>query len=98
MRRYFLRKILIYLLTFFMAVTIDWMIPRFMPGDPVMNMLAKAGSMHAEAQEVMYGYLTSSFGLDLPAWAAVLEFLESAFPRRSGRQYFAISQAGIRRN
>ena len=79
MRRYFLRKILIYLLTFFVAVTIDWMIPRFMPGDPVMNMLAKAGSMHAEAQEVMYGYLTSSFGLDLPAWQQYLNFWKALF-------------------
>lgn len=79
MRRYFLRKILIYLLTFFVAVTIDWMIPRFMPGDPVINMLAKAGSMHAEAQEVMYGYLTSSFGLDLPAWQQYLNFWKALF-------------------
>jgi peptide/nickel transport system permease protein len=67
------------LLTFFVAVTIDWMIPRFMPGDPVMNMLAKAGSMHAEAQEVMYGYLTSSFGLDLPVWQQYLNFWKALF-------------------
>ncbi len=79
MRRYFLRKILIYLLTFFVAVTIDWMIPRFMPGDPVMNMLSKAGSMHAEAQEVMYGYLTSSFGLDLPVWQQYVNFWKALF-------------------
>ena len=32
MRKYFGRKLLIYLLTFFLAVTIDWLIPRFMPG------------------------------------------------------------------
>jgi len=67
------------LLTFFVAVTIDWMIPRFMPGDPVINMLAKAGSMHAEAQEVMYGYLTSSFGLDLPVWQQYLNFWKALF-------------------
>jgi peptide/nickel transport system permease protein len=67
------------LLTFFVAVTIDWMIPRFMPGDPVMNMLSKAGSMHAEAQEVMYGYLTSSFGLDLPVWQQYVNFWKALF-------------------
>jgi peptide/nickel transport system permease protein len=78
-RRYFLRKILIYLLTFFIAVTIDWMIPRFMPGDPVLNMLAKAGSMHAEAQEVMYTYFTSAFGLDLPVWQQYLNFWKALF-------------------
>ena len=35
MGRYLARKILIYALTFFVAVTIDWAIPRFMPGDPI---------------------------------------------------------------
>ena len=34
MRRYLARKGLIYLLTFFVAVTIDWAIPRLMPGRP----------------------------------------------------------------
>ena len=35
MRRYLARKLAIYSLTFFVAVTIDWAIPRFMPGDPI---------------------------------------------------------------
>ena len=35
MRRYFARKLVTYILTFFVAVTVDWMIPRFMPGNPV---------------------------------------------------------------
>lgn len=79
MKRYFTRKVLIYLLTFFIAVTIDWMIPRFMPGDPVLNMLAKAGSVHAEAQEVMYGYLTTAFGLDLPICQQYFNFWKALF-------------------
>jgi peptide/nickel transport system permease protein len=33
--RYLARKITIYLLTFFVAVSIDWAIPRLMPGDPI---------------------------------------------------------------
>ena len=49
MKRYFGRKILIYLLTFFLAVTIDWLIPRFMPGDPIQTMLSRAG-LRAEAR------------------------------------------------
>ena len=65
MKRYFSRKLIIYLLTFFLAVTIDWMIPRFMPGDPVQNMLSRA-NLRAEAAEVMRGYYTRAFGLDLP--------------------------------
>ncbi|MBU0492591.1 MAG: ABC transporter permease [Chloroflexi bacterium] len=73
MRRYFGRKVLIYILTFFLAVTIDWLIPRFMPGDPVQNMLSRA-ALHAEAAEVMHGYYTSAFGLDVPIWQQYINF------------------------
>lgn len=73
MRRYFGRKLLVYLLTFFLAVTIDWLIPRFMPGNPVQTMLSRA-AMRAEAAEVMYGYYTRAFGLDLPVWQQYLNF------------------------
>ena len=73
MRRYFGRKLLIYILTFFLAVTIDWLIPRFMPGNPVQTMLSRA-SLRAEAAEVMYSYYTQAFGLDLPIWRQYLNF------------------------
>lgn len=73
MKRYFGRKIFIYLLTFFLAVTIDWMIPRFMPGDPIANMLARA-SVNSNAADVMYAYYTHVFGLDLPVWQQYLNF------------------------
>jgi peptide/nickel transport system permease protein len=86
-RRYFGRKILIYLLTFFIAVTIDWLIPRFMPGNPVQTMLARA-SMRAEAQEVMFGYYTSAFGLDLPLWRQYLNFWVALFNGDLGTSIF----------
>lgn len=73
MRKYFGRKIIIYLLTFFLAVTIDWMIPRFMPGDPVTNMLARA-SVNSTAYSVMYDYYSHLFGFDLPVWQQYLNF------------------------
>ena len=72
-KRYFGRKSLIYLLTFFLAVTIDWLIPRFMPGNPIQNMLARAG-LRAEAAQMMYTYYTRAFGLDLPIWQQYLSF------------------------
>jgi len=77
-RRYFGRKLLIYVLTFFLAVTIDWLIPRFMPGNPVQTMLSRA-ALHAEALEVMRGYYTRAFGLDLPVWRQYLNFWKALF-------------------
>ena len=47
-KQYFGRKFIVYILTFLIAVTIDWMIPRFMPGNPVDVLMARAGSF-AEA-------------------------------------------------
>ena len=78
MRKYFSRKIIIYLLTFFLAVTIDWMIPRFMPGDPITNMLARA-SVNTNAASVMYDYYSHLFGLDLPVWQQYLNFWARLF-------------------
>ena len=78
MRRYFTRKLAIYLFTFFLAVTIDWMIPRFMPGSPIQTLLARA-HLRAEAVDVMIGYYTEAFGLDVPVWQQYLNFWKALF-------------------
>lgn len=78
MKKYFGRKIIIYLLTFFLAVTIDWLIPRFMPGDPISNMLARA-SVNSNAYQVMHDYYTHTFGLDLPVWQQYINFWVNLF-------------------
>jgi peptide/nickel transport system permease protein len=62
-KQYFGRKLLVYILTFFLAVTIDWMIPRFMPGNPVDALMARAGSF-AESSALMHDYYSKIFGLD----------------------------------
>jgi peptide/nickel transport system permease protein len=73
MRRYFGRKLLIYAVTFLVAVTVDWMIPRFMPGDPIQTMLARA-SLRPEASQALHTYYTNVFGLDQPVWRQYLSF------------------------
>jgi peptide/nickel transport system permease protein len=77
-RRYFMRKLAIYGLTFFVAVTIDWLIPRFMPGDPVAAMLSRA-QLRPEALGAMTAYYTKLFGLDVPVWQQYLNFWSSLF-------------------
>jgi peptide/nickel transport system permease protein len=75
MRRYFGRKLFIYGLTFFLAVTIDWMIPRFMPGDPILNVLSRIGVViNEDAARAMYAYFEHVFGLDLPVYQQYLNF------------------------
>jgi len=77
-QRYFGRKLLIYALTFFLAVTIDWMIPRLMPGDPITNMLSRT-SVNVENAQVMYDYFERVFGLDRPVWQQYLNFWVALF-------------------
>ena len=78
MRRYFGRKLLIYILTFFLAVTIDWLIPRFMPGDPIITMLSRV-AMRPEATEILRSYFASAFGLDVPIWQQYINFWTALF-------------------
>lgn len=72
-RQYFGRKLLIYILTFFIAVTVDWCIPRFMPGNPIDILISRAG-LRGSAVTTMYNYYTEVFGLDLPIWQQYLNF------------------------
>jgi peptide/nickel transport system permease protein len=77
-RRYIGRKLLIYALTFFVAVTIDWAIPRFMPGDPVDGLIARMQAQ-PESAEALSGYYTEAFGLDVPLWKQYLNFWAALF-------------------
>jgi peptide/nickel transport system permease protein len=77
-RRYFGRKLLIYLLTFVLAVTIDWLIPRFMPGNPIQGLISRA-NLKAEAAKLLYTYYMQAFGLDVPVWQQYLNFWNALF-------------------
>ena len=73
MIRYLSRKITIYLLTFFVAVTIDWAIPRLMPGNPVDGLIARIQADPAASEE-LHGFFTESFELDQPLWRQYVDF------------------------
>jgi len=63
-RRYFGRKLFTYTLTFFIAATIDWLIPRFMPGDPVAGLMARQGGLSPAGAAALAQYYNNLFGLD----------------------------------
>ncbi|GAA5067521.1 peptide/nickel transport system permease protein [Thermocatellispora tengchongensis] len=74
MRQYFGRKLLIYALTFFAAVTINWMIPRFMPGDPIQGLVARAQVADPASVDAMNAHYRNLFGLDVPVWEQYMNF------------------------
>jgi peptide/nickel transport system permease protein len=78
MRRYFGRKLLIYILTLFLAVTIDWLIPRFMPGNPIDIMISRA-NLKAESAMLLHSYYMQAFGLDVPVLQQYINFWNALF-------------------
>lgn len=74
MGRYLVRKLAIYLATFVVAVSVNWAIPRLMPGNPVDRMIARASVAHPEAIGPMREYYEGIFGLDLPAWRQYINY------------------------
>ena len=83
-RRYLFRKVSIYLVTFWVAVTIDWAIPRFMPGDPIERLLSRMQAQ-PQAAEALTGYYTKAFGFDVPLWHQYLNFWAALFHGDLGR-------------
>jgi peptide/nickel transport system permease protein len=92
MGRYFGRKLAIYALTFFVAVTINWLIPRFMPGDPVRTMVARANMQSPEGVAAMREYYSSLFGFDVPVWQQYLNFWGGLFRGDLGVSLWAFPQ------
>src|SRR3954453_16591010 len=78
MTRYLPRKILIYAITFFVAVTIDWAIPRLMPGDPIQRLLSRMQAQPA-AEKALSGFYPNAFGFDVPLWKQYLNFWAALF-------------------
>ncbi|MBW9110634.1 ABC transporter permease [Microbacterium ureisolvens] len=84
---YILRRLGFYLVAFWVSITLNFFLPRFMPGDPVSRMVARLqGQIRPEQIEA----LRETFGLsDAPLWEQYLRYLGQIF---SGNLGFSISR------
>ena len=78
MGRYLSKKIAIYLVTFVFAVTLNWVVPRLVPGDPITSLLARFSGLEG-GKEILQSYFVQTFGLDKPLWSQYLGFWRSLF-------------------
>ncbi|NLM96751.1 MAG: ABC transporter permease [Halanaerobiaceae bacterium] len=78
MGRYLSKKILVYIVTFFLAVTINFIIPRMMPGDPISSLVSRFSIMEG-GREIIEQQLTLLFKLDEPLLVQYFKFLKSIF-------------------
>lgn len=71
--RFILRRLGFYLIAFWVSITLNFLLPRFMPGDPVSRMFARsAGQMQPEQIEALRKLL----GVDeRPIWEQYTDYL-----------------------
>jgi peptide/nickel transport system permease protein len=82
-RRYLTRKLITYVLAFFIGVTIDWGIPHLMPGNPIQNMLSRF-NLDPASYKALYADFAQSFGLNVPLWQQYLDFWKGVLTGNMG--------------
>jgi peptide/nickel transport system permease protein len=88
-RRYLSRKLITYVLAFFVGVTIDWGIPRLMPGDPIQGLIARSNVGSAAAYAAQYKDFAQSFGLNVPLFQQYLHFWKGVVTGNMGGSIYA---------
>lgn len=78
-KKYLARKTGVYLITFLFAVTLNWLLPRLMPGNPIEAMLSSNLGLAPGEKEVLMEYYSQLYGLDKPLWEQFVNFWVSLF-------------------
>lgn len=80
-RKYFLSKLGWYLLTFVVAVILNFLLPRLIPGNPVDMIVGKLaqGMTNLNSQKRLYEAFMAQFGLDKPMWEQFLIYFGNLF-------------------
>ncbi len=80
-RSYFAKKCIWYLATFFVAVFLNFMLPRLIPGNPVQLIIGNMTSGLADTNRYkqIYDTFATQFGLDQPLWWQFALYLKNLF-------------------
>lgn len=79
-RKYFGKKVLWFVITFVVAVFLNFFLPRLMPADPVAAITGKmaSGMTDASAVQEIYKRYEEEFGTNKPMWQQFLIFCKNA--------------------
>jgi len=75
-KRFLKKKLIIYLVTIVFAVTLNWLIPRLMPGDPISILLSRLGGPGTDQAQIE-SFFRRSFQLDRPWYEQYLNYWKS---------------------
>ena len=88
--RYIAQKTVWYLVALVAAVSLNFLLPRLVPGNPVdviVSNLARGGSITGEQQKAIYEGFVAEFGLDAPLWQQFLTYLGKVFTGDLGTSF-----------
>jgi peptide/nickel transport system permease protein len=79
-KKYYTNKIIWYLITLVIAVVLNFILPRLMPGDPVSAIAARAvdGMTDSTAIQAVYEDYAEKFGVNLPMSTQFIIFIKNA--------------------
>lgn len=88
-RKYFAKKIIWFLITFIVAVLLNFILPRLMPGDPVAVITAKSaqGLSEASAVKEIYEAYAEAFGVNDPMYVQFFTYFGNALKGDFGQSF-----------
>jgi peptide/nickel transport system permease protein len=89
LRRYLTNKTVWYLGALVVAVVLNFLLPRLIPGNPVDVLVSKMGQggLSSEAQQRTYEAFMREFGLDKPIWDQFLLYISGVFHGNFGASF-----------
>jgi peptide/nickel transport system permease protein len=82
--RFLARRLLFYLLAFFVAITLNFLLPRLMPGSPLDGLILRYGEAIRNNPDVLKQLEASLGGNDDPIWKAYPQYLYNTFTGNLG--------------
>ena len=89
LRRYLARKTVWYLAALVVALILNFLLPRLIPGNPVDVIVSQLGrgGISSEAQQRIYADFTAQFGLDKPMWQQFITYVVAIFHGDLGKSF-----------
>ena len=80
-KRYFAKKLFWYILTFIVALALNFFLPRLIPGNPVDVIVAKLtkGMSDTDSLKAVYNAVSQQFGMDKPLWQQFFIYVGNLF-------------------
>lgn len=85
--RFVAKKAVFYVIVAFVALTLIFFIPRFMPGDPISFLMPRQGSLTDEQYRIIHDYYESYFGLEKSDFDQYINFWKQILTGDLGRSF-----------